>query len=109
MFADPRKRVTSRHKRGFPTRRLEVFKRSLERAFVPVKSTADQAVFRDYLARFRSNPSYDRMSFVCHSPTQDFTNDLEADDTVSIWSGERLATMTVKAGLFDWVVSRVYE
>lgn len=78
-----------------------------ERAFVQVKSTADQAVFRDYLARFRSNPSYDRMFFVCHSPTQDFKNDLEDDDTVSIWSGERLATMTVKAGLFDWVVSRV--
>lgn len=75
-----------------------------ERAFVQVKSRADNTVFRDYLERFRTDPSYDRMFFVCHSP-KGFLEP-EVGNDVSVWSGPQLAQMTVKAGLFDWVVKR---
>ncbi|MDZ7736893.1 MAG: hypothetical protein U5P41_12930 [Gammaproteobacteria bacterium] len=39
-----------------------------ETAFVQVKSRANQAVFDDYLARFKASTAYDRMFFVCHTP-----------------------------------------
>jgi hypothetical protein len=75
-----------------------------ERALVQVKSRADNGVFNDYLERFASNPTYDRMFFVCHSPAGTFDSDRR---NVSVWTGVELARMTVKAGLFDWVVNRL--
>jgi len=75
-----------------------------ETAFVQVKSKAAQAVLDDYMGRFRRSGTYDRMFFVCHSPA----GILSVDDAagVHIWVGDRLADMSVKAGLFDWLIER---
>ncbi len=74
-----------------------------ETAFVQVKSKAGQAVLDDYIGRFRRG-TYDRLFFICHSPT----GILSVDDAagVHIWAGDRLADAAVKAGLFDWLTER---
>ena len=74
-----------------------------ETAFVQVKSKAGQAVLDDYISRFRRG-TYDRLFFICHSPT----GTLSVDDEVGvhIWAGDRLADAAVKAGLFDWLTER---
>ncbi len=75
-----------------------------ETAFVQVKSTAGQAVLDDYVERFRRIGTYNRMFFVCHSPTGALSVDATAG--VHIWAGDRLADAAVKAGLFDWLTER---
>ena len=74
-----------------------------ETAFVQVKSKAGQAVLDDYISRFRRG-TYDRLFFICHSPT----GTLSVDDAagIHIWAGDRLADASVKAGLFDWLTER---
>ncbi len=75
-----------------------------ETAFVQVKSKAGQAVLDDYIGRFRRSGTYDRMFFICHSPTGTLSiNDMAG---VHIWVGDRLADASVKAGLFDWLTKR---
>jgi len=75
-----------------------------ETAFVQVKSKAAQAVLDNYVGKIRRSGTYDRMFFVCHSPT----GTLSIDDApgVHIWVGDRLADASVKAGLFDWLTER---
>lgn len=76
-----------------------------ERAFVQVKSKASVGVLNDYVARFRADPRYQRMFFVCHSPQG--TLPQPKDPAVHVWVGPQLARMTVQAGLFDWLIERV--
>jgi hypothetical protein len=73
-----------------------------ERAFVQVKSAANQAVLDDYIGRFRQ---YDcqRFFFVCHSPKGGLT---WAKGNIHIWTGADLAAMAAKAGLHDWLIER---
>lgn len=74
-----------------------------EKAFVQVKSKAGQGVLDDYIGRFRRRGAYDRLFFVCHSPT----GALRADHARHhVWAGERLAEAAVRAGLFDWLIER---
>ena len=75
-----------------------------ETAFVQVKSRAGRKEFEDYLARFDRNPAYDRMFFVCHSPVGEIA--APERKNVHLWSGERLADIVVKAGLFDWLIEK---
>ena len=76
-----------------------------ERAFVQVKSKASQSALDDYIGRFKRSGAYDRLFFVCHSRT----GRLSAGDSsgVQVWEGNRLANMTIRAGLFDWLIERV--
>lgn len=76
-----------------------------ERAFVQVKSKANQSVLDDYLDRYRRDGSCQRFFFVCHSPKGNLTT--EEDDRLQVWAGERLAEAAVKAGLYDWLIERV--
>jgi hypothetical protein len=78
-----------------------------ERAFVQVKSKADQAVLTDYIDRFRASGDCDRMFFVCHSPTGALRKTQEGADDIDIWTGRQLAEKVVRSGLFDWVVAQV--
>lgn len=73
-----------------------------ERAFVQVKSAADAAVLRDYVTRFRADPTFQRMFFVCHSPR----GDLAEEPGVHVWLGDRLAEQAIKAGLLDWLIEK---
>lgn len=75
-----------------------------ERAFVQVKSSANAAVFRDYLERFTRDESCDRFFFTCHSPQ----GRIEAPDdpNVHLWLADALAEKAVQAGLVDWLVQK---
>lgn len=75
-----------------------------ERAFVQVKSRAPQRVLDDYISRFVEDGGYERMFFVCHSPVGSLVAD--ADRRVHLWTGQALAEMVVKAGLFDWLLEK---
>ena len=76
-----------------------------ERAFVQVKSRANQAVLDNYIERFRASGVYDRMFFVCHSPGRSL---IKPDDAViHLLFGTSLAAMAIDAGLLDWLSERV--
>ena len=75
-----------------------------ERSFVQVKSSADQSVLDDYLARFEAS-SLNRMFFVCHSPTGPLRAERRGD--VHVWTGVKLAERAVDSGLFGWLMDRM--
>ena len=76
-----------------------------ERATVQVKSRASQAVLDDHIERYRRSGAA-RTFFVCHSP--DGVLSSAADDArVHVWTGDRLAELAVKSGLYDWLIERV--
>lgn len=75
-----------------------------EKAFVQVKSKAGQAVLDDYVDRFRQSGAYERLFFVCHSPSGALSTD--GDARLHVWAGPHLADAAVKAGLFDWLIER---
>lgn len=75
-----------------------------ERLSIQVKSSASQAVFDRYVARFVESRFADRLAFICHSgaPLQL----ADASIAVDIWSMDRIAAETVAAGLGDWLIAR---
>jgi len=75
-----------------------------ERAFVQVKSRAGATVLQDYVQRFESAGLYDRMFFVCH--TESDRLDANLRDDLHLWSGRRLAELSVSTGLFDWLLEK---
>lgn len=75
-----------------------------ERAIVQVKSRANAAVLRDYVARFGENPLYQRRFFVCHTAAG--TLIVPEGENIDVWTGGRLADMALKSGLFDWLLER---
>jgi hypothetical protein len=74
-----------------------------EKAFVQVKSAATAGTLAESIAAFRAS-DYDRMMFVCHS----FSDALPEpdDDRVAVWTGDHLAKLAIRSGLFDWLVQR---
>ena len=75
-----------------------------ERAVVQVKSRAGAAVLADYVERCGRSGQYDRMFFVCHTETDRL--DRMGHDHLHLWTGSRLAELSVRAGLFDWLVEK---
>ncbi|HDU9810591.1 TPA: hypothetical protein RHH36_002386 [Klebsiella pneumoniae] len=75
-----------------------------ERAFVQVKSVAEQSVFSDYLSRFQTSDSYDRMFFVWHHGT--LSEDLRAEGVTMI-GPTRLAELILDTGLARWLRNKV--
>jgi hypothetical protein len=75
-----------------------------ELAFVQVKSRAGAKLLDDYVKRFYRSGVYQRMFFICHSPT----GKMNAPDrsNLHVWTGERLAQVTVRAGLLDWLIEK---
>ncbi|MCV3243298.1 restriction endonuclease [Mesorhizobium sp. ZC-5] len=74
-----------------------------ETAFVQVKSKADGKVFDNYMERFRQS-GLDRFFFVCHTPKG--IAQMSPSKNVHVWHGATLADITVKNGLFDWLIQR---
>lgn len=72
-------------------------------AWVQVKSKACQAVLDDYINRFRENGGQGRLFFVCHSLGGRMT---VSDPDIHLWTGDTLAAVATKAGLFEWLVDR---
>lgn len=75
-----------------------------ERAFVQVKSSASNATFTNYVERFERDPTFQRMFFICHSPSSSLRP--PADTMIDVWLGERLAGQAIRAGLFDWLIEK---
>ncbi len=75
-----------------------------ERAFVQIKSEANNANCRDYAARFQEASQYERMFFVWH------TGKIEETDVlgdITLVGPERLARMILDAGLSSWLREKV--
>lgn len=75
-----------------------------ERASVQVKSRASQSVLDAHISHFRRSVER-RTFFICHSPDGPLSTN--GEDNVHLWTGEKLAEIAVKSGLFDWLVDRV--
>lgn len=75
-----------------------------ERAFVQVKSKADQSVLDDYVNRFIDDPGFDRMFFLVHSTKTPLRSD--AEKPVHVWDLDEIARQAVAAGLGDWLVQK---
>lgn len=75
-----------------------------EHAFVQVKSRASAATLKDYIDRFRGSPGFDRLFFVCHSPTGALPP--VDDPDVHVWLGDKLAEQAVRAGLLEWLIKK---
>jgi len=74
-----------------------------ERAFVQVKSEADNVIYESYANAF-ADGTYDRMFFVWH------TGRVKVDDApkgISLIAPEQLASMVIDAGLASWVKEKV--
>jgi hypothetical protein len=73
-----------------------------ERAFVQVKSSANQATLDDYVERFRESPQYARLIFAVHTPIGNLAPPVETRP-VHLWDGERLAHLVMRLGLGEWI------
>jgi hypothetical protein len=77
-----------------------------ERAFVQVKSSADQKTLLDYVSRFADRRDYySRMIFAVHSPQGNVTP--PGNLPVQVWTLKQIANLVVKLGLGDWVANRL--
>ncbi len=75
-----------------------------ETASVQVKSRASQGTLETHMAYFETS-GLPRTFFVCHSPDgQLSTNEASG---VHLWTGDHLAGIAVKSGLFEWLMDRV--
>jgi hypothetical protein len=74
-----------------------------ERAFIQVKSRANQAALEGSISAFETGP-WQRMFFACHSPEGPLRTGGRKD--VTIWTGKRLADAVVRAGLYDWLLHK---
>ena len=75
-----------------------------ERAFVQIKSQADNASLREYAARFDEAELYERMFFVWHTGSVTAGDGL---DGITLIGPERLSRMVVDAGLSSWLREKV--
>lgn len=75
-----------------------------ETASVQVKSRASQPVLEEHIAYFAAS-GLSRTFFVCHSPEGALA--INGAAGVHLWTGEHLAEIAVKSGLFDWLMDRV--
>lgn len=76
-----------------------------QRAWVQIKSSADQAALDDYVDRFTRDGSASHFFFVCHSP-QTSLNIAERRPELHLLIGEALADKVLQSGLLEWMKSR---
>ena len=77
-----------------------------ERAFVQIKSAADQMVLNRYIKRFElERERYMRMIFAVHSPRSKLTT--PPNLSVHVWTGDEIARLVVRTGLGEWVEGRL--
>lgn len=75
-----------------------------ESAAVQVKSRASQATLDEHIAWFTAS-GLRRTFFVCHSP--DGALSTGGTPGVHLWTGDPLAEVAVRSGLFEWLMDRV--
>jgi hypothetical protein len=75
-----------------------------ERAWVQVKSSANQKVLNDYLRRFQRADGAERFYFICHTAKGPLM--CPEEPKMHLWTGQELARQALSAGLFDWLIER---
>jgi hypothetical protein len=76
-----------------------------EHCFVQVKSQTNRMIFRNLVNALDNSQGYSRMFFVYHTPPEAFEN--PAADRVTVWPRYEVARQAVRAGLSDWILSRI--
>lgn len=77
-----------------------------EKAAIQVKLRAAQDKLKTFIERADAAGTYDRLFFACHKPAGKLTIPNGRDD-IHIWSGRHLAETALRAGLADWVLTKV--
>jgi hypothetical protein len=80
--------------------------RTGERAAVQVKSKASQGILIHCVDEIDKLGLFDRIFFVCHSPSGALAVPDDRED-VHLWSGRELAATVLKVGLHDWVFEKI--
>lgn len=75
-----------------------------ETASVQIKSRASQSVLDAHIETHRKSGRHHRTFFVCH--TADTAMSAGDHRDVHLWTGEFLAEIAVRSGLFDWLMER---
>jgi hypothetical protein len=75
-----------------------------ETAAVQVTPRADRTALTARVACFEAAGLYDRLFFICHTPTDDL--DALAGGQVQVWPRGRLAESALRAGLYDWLMAK---
>lgn len=78
---------------------------SNERCIVQVKSSAGRKELQDFVNRCDESGEYDRIFFVCHTPTRRLP-DIDRDD-VYLWSSPELARLSFRLGLTSWILEKI--
>ena len=79
-----------------------------ERGAVQVKSSANQKLLDQYIARIDEAERFDRFFFVCHSPEGELASPIGRND-VHVWTGRELASTVLRLGLQDWVFEKAVQ
>ena len=69
-----------------------------------IKSRASQALLDEHMAYF-INSGLARTFFVCHSPDGPLST--RGAPGVHLWTGDQLADVAMRSGLFEWLMDRV--
>lgn len=78
-----------------------------ERAMVQIKSESTYKEFTDYVEKFKPMEDYQKFFFVAHTFDKAVTNTITAnDDKFSLYLVDKVAELTVSAGLTEWVIKK---
>ena len=77
-----------------------------QRAWVQIKSSANQAALDDYVGRFQRDGSASHFFFVCHSPKGEL-NIPDRRAELHLLTGKILAEKVLQSGLLEWLKHRV--
>ena len=78
-----------------------------ERAAVQIKSQSDIKTYEDYEKKLNI-VQYDKLFFVTHSPCEQLKikiKDTNKKSRVQIWNAEKLADLSINAGLITWLIN----
>jgi len=79
-----------------------------ERYQVQIKAAASLKDFRESAASFSPSGSFRQFYFVVHTPSTDLRRCDNSDPAIKLVFVEQLAEMTVRAGLVDWLMTKVW-
>jgi hypothetical protein len=77
---------------------------SAKRTFVQIKSRASQKLVEECVSILAASGLCDRIIFACHTPVGTLSRRGRPD--LEIWTGDRIAELTIKHGLIDWLIER---
>lgn len=76
-----------------------------KRAFIQVKSRSSKSEFKYYIDQFVEMEQYDEMYFICHTGTT-VLEEIELPNNIQLIGLDRMADLTINAGLVKWLISK---